>query len=159
MTENTDYNVLFQIRVGVTPTSEERKRVISVMNVFNRVANNPDCNSPILPEWIEGRPVAKPLAPVEFIYVPLLLSYFMDRPDEKLAGLIQGMKEAVRTVHKDVMINTKCVATIRAYIDECRRRFNGNDSGKVPCRNKNHESNGSGSDGQPARKRNRVEGS
>lgn len=145
------YNCDNQDRSGVEPTAEERKRVINVMNVFTRVSNNDACNEPILPEWISGRNVAKPLSPVEFVYIPLLLSYFMDRHDEKLAGLIQGLKEAVRTVHKDVMINTKCVATIRDYIDGCRQRYGGNASGQLPP---NEGSNGS--DEGPLRKRSRA---
>lgn len=64
---------------------------------------------------------AKALAPVEFIMSAVLIGRFKDTLSlAGLAGAIDGVRKAVRAVHKDIKNNSRMYATMYTYLDKVK---------------------------------------
>ncbi|KAJ2934522.1 hypothetical protein H1R20_g2569, partial [Candolleomyces eurysporus] len=88
------------------------------------------------------------LAPVEFIFIGVLLYVLRDHDLETKSQAISEMRAAIRSVHDDIRTNNKVAKTLWSYVKQLERNPNASLSNSKLSR-----STGSTSNGRPAKRR------
>lgn len=99
------------------PDMSHREEVIRVMSKFVRLANDEEHNAPVLPVARKGFP-KKFLAPIEFLYVALLIWRFPQATLAQLSELVAAMTTYIRSRVKDVMMNNGVHKILRQWLNE-----------------------------------------
>ncbi|PAV18822.1 hypothetical protein PNOK_0566500 [Pyrrhoderma noxium] len=69
------------------------------------------------------------VAPVEFVFVGVLIHVLRDCSDEIIADEIFNMRREVRALHKDVRANTRVITTMWDFIDQAKARHGNKTNG------------------------------
>jgi len=102
------------LETQATPDQNFKREIIDVFDAFLLLTRSPELSRPFTE-------VGKKVAPVEFIYIAVLIAKMHNQPDCRpidIADKILLLRTTVRDEHKDVRHNTRVVTTIWKFLDK-----------------------------------------
>jgi len=102
------------LETQTAPDQNYKREIIDIFDAFLLLTRDPELNRPFTE-------VGKKVAPVEFIYIAVLIAKMRRQPDcrpSDIADRILILRTTLRTRHKDIRHNTRVVKTIWEIIDK-----------------------------------------
>lgn len=113
----------FKRNIDSDPSRTFRQYMQRTLKRYLALATHPRYGACIKPE-IQlnnlGRHVTKPLSPVEFVHIGLLIFKFPDASVSQLFELVQGFKEHLRAQPKEAKFTRAMATTIHRYINTAK---------------------------------------